>query len=94
VTASGAVTVSVHVLRGLPAIPAAGGGRAAALRPASAGTGGDLLDLIGIDTSADATVAVNGEIATPDTPLPDDADVMILSPMEGGAHEGGDLARR
>jgi sulfur carrier protein ThiS len=46
---------------------------------------GDLLDLIGIDTSADATVAVNGEIATPDTPLPDDADVMILSPMEGGA---------
>jgi sulfur carrier protein ThiS len=45
----------------------------------------DLLDLIGIDASADATVAVNGEIATPETPLPDAAEVMILSPMEGGA---------
>ena len=48
----------------------------------------DLLRVIGIEPSADATVAVNGEIATPETPLPDAAEVMILSPMEGGDHGG------
>ena len=84
-TASVPVTVSVTFFAGfrrfLP--PGAEGPQRYALPPP--GRVGDLLDLIGIDTSADATVAVNGEIATPDTPLPDDAEVMILSPMEGGA---------
>ena len=84
-TASVPVTVSVTFFAGfrrfLP--PGAEGPQRYALPPP--GRVADLLDLIGIDTSADATVAVNGEIATPDTPLPDRAEVMILSPMEGGA---------
>jgi molybdopterin converting factor small subunit len=44
----------------------------------------DLLDAIGIDADADLTVAVDGELATRDTALRDGAEVMLLSPMEGG----------
>jgi len=88
VTAGGAVTVSVTFFAGfrrfLP--PGAKGPQRYALPPRARVA--DLLDLIGIDASADATVAVNGEIATPETPLPDAAEVMILSPMEGGAQGG------
>ena len=84
-TAGGAVTVSVTFFAGfrrfLP--PGSKGPQRYALPPRARVA--DLLDLIGIDASADATVAVNGEIATPETPLPDAAEVMILSPMEGGA---------
>ena len=45
----------------------------------------DLLDTIGIKPEEDVTVAVDGEIAERTTALHDDADVMLLSPMEGGA---------
>lgn len=44
----------------------------------------DLLSVIGIAPDADITVALNGELAARDTPLADGADVMLLSPMEGG----------
>jgi molybdopterin converting factor small subunit len=44
----------------------------------------DLLDTIGIDAGADLTVAVDGELAARDTALRDGAEVMLLSPMEGG----------
>jgi sulfur carrier protein ThiS len=44
----------------------------------------DLLAAIGVDARADITVAVNGELAGPDTALGDGADVMLMSPMEGG----------
>ena len=44
----------------------------------------DLLDTIGIDADADLTVAVDGELADRDTTLRDGAEVMLLSPMEGG----------
>lgn len=44
----------------------------------------DLLKTIGINPDDDLTVAVDGEIAERDTPLRDGADVMLLSPMEGG----------
>lgn len=84
-TAGGAVTVSVTFFAGfrrfLP--PGAEGPQRYALPPRARVA--DLLDVIGIDTAADATVAVNGELATRETPLPDFAEVMILSPMEGGA---------
>ncbi len=44
----------------------------------------DLLSTIGIKPDDDVTVAVDGEIADRDTTLRDGADVMLLSPMEGG----------
>lgn len=84
-TAGGAVTVHVTLFAGfrrfLP--PGAEGPQRYVLPPRARVA--DLLAAVGIDTSADATVAVNGELATPEMPLPDSADVMILSPMEGGA---------
>jgi sulfur carrier protein ThiS len=85
VTAGGTVTVRVTFFGGFRRflLPGAEGPQRYALPPPARVT--DLLAVIGIDASADATVAVNGEIATPDTRLPDSAEVMILSPMEGGA---------
>jgi sulfur carrier protein ThiS len=47
----------------------------------------DLLAAIGIAPSTELTAAVNGELAKPDTRLADGADVMLLSPMEGGSAE-------
>ena len=44
----------------------------------------DLLDTIGIDADADITIAVDGDLAARETPLRDGAEVMLLSPMEGG----------
>src|SRR5262245_59973354 len=44
----------------------------------------DLLAAIGIEPGAEVTAAVEGELAQRDTPLHDGADVMLLSPMEGG----------
>jgi molybdopterin converting factor small subunit len=45
----------------------------------------DLLTIIGVAPDADLTIAVDGEQADRSTPLRDGADVMLLSPMEGGA---------
>ena len=50
----------------------------------------DLLATIGIALDADITVAVDGEQASRETPLHDAADVMLLSPMEGGAAAEGE----
>ena len=44
----------------------------------------DLLAAIGIDAGAEMTAAMDGELAARDTRLRDGADVMLLSPMEGG----------
>ena len=49
----------------------------------------DLLAAIGVPPDRDVTAAVDGELAARDTPLRDGADVMLLSPMEGGAAAGG-----
>jgi sulfur carrier protein ThiS len=46
----------------------------------------DLLSTIGIDRESDITIAVDGDLADRDTKLREGADVMLLSPMEGGAH--------
>ena len=45
----------------------------------------DLLDVIGVAPDTDVTIAVDGEQSDRDTPLHEGADVMLLSPMEGGA---------
>ena len=50
----------------------------------------DLLATIGIEARADVTAAVDGELAGRDTPLHDGAEVMLLSPMEGGAAAEGE----
>ena len=52
---------------------------------AAGATVADLLASIGVDASYDVTVAVDGELGDRDTVLHDGADVMLLSPMEGGA---------
>jgi molybdopterin converting factor small subunit len=44
----------------------------------------DLLVAIGIDPDTDLTIAVDGELAARETLLLDGAEVMLLSPMEGG----------
>jgi sulfur carrier protein ThiS len=44
----------------------------------------DLIATIGIDGTYDITIAVDGDLADRDTKLRDGADVMLLSPMEGG----------
>jgi sulfur carrier protein ThiS len=51
--------------------------------PAGA-TVGDLLAAVGIAPETDVTAAVDGALAERQTPLRDGADVMLLSPMEGG----------
>jgi len=51
---------------------------------AEGATVADLLAAIGIEPGADMTTAVDGELAARDTRLRDGADVMLLSPMEGG----------
>ena len=45
----------------------------------------DLLAVIGVAPDTDLTAAVDGELATRDALLHEGADVMLLSPMEGGA---------
>jgi aldehyde:ferredoxin oxidoreductase len=55
--------------------------------PAGA-TVADLLAAIGVEAAYDVTVGVNGELADRDDVLPDGADVMLLSPMEGGSSGG------
>jgi sulfur carrier protein ThiS len=45
---------------------------------------GDLLVTIGIPEKSDVTVGLDGELANRTDPLHDGADVMLLSPMEGG----------
>ncbi|PYM16584.1 MAG: hypothetical protein DMD81_12155 [Candidatus Rokuibacteriota bacterium] len=44
----------------------------------------DLLAIIGIPGDAEITIGVDGEVAERATALRDGADVMLLSPMEGG----------
>ena len=45
----------------------------------------ELLAAIGVPEDADITIGVDGELADRATPLREGADVMLLSPMEGGA---------
>ena len=52
--------------------------------PAGA-TVADLLAAVGIAPDAELTAAVDGDLAREGTPLHDGADVMLMSPMEGGA---------
>ena len=48
----------------------------------------DLLNTIGITAAYDITIGVDGELATGADVLRNGADVMLLSPMEGGSQGG------
>ena len=50
----------------------------------AAATIADLLEAIGIAPDTDLTAALDGELADRETKLRDGAEVMLLSPMEGG----------
>jgi aldehyde:ferredoxin oxidoreductase len=51
-------------------------------------TAGDLLDTIGVEVAYDVTIGINGELGDRHDVLPDGADIMLLSPMEGGSTGG------
>ena len=74
------VTFFADLRRYLP--QGAGGPQIYALAPAS--TVADLLDVIGIPPGSEITVGLDGELAGRDTLLRDGAELMLLSPMEGG----------
>ena len=57
-------------------------------------TAADLLAVIGVETGAEVTIAVDGELASRETPLRDGADVMLLIPMEGGAGAEGEATNQ
>ena len=80
-----AITVSVTFFADLRRyLPKGADGPQRYAVPASA-TVADLIAAIGIDATYDITVAVDGELADRETKLRQGADVMLLSPMEGGA---------
>jgi sulfur carrier protein ThiS len=47
-------------------------------------TAADLLSIIGVPPDSEVTIGVDGELAARDTPLRDGAEVLLVSPMEGG----------
>lgn len=84
-TGAPSITVTVTFMAALRRFLPRGavGPRSYAL-PAGA-TVADLLAAIGIAAAEDVTVGVDGELAGADDVLRDGAEVMLLSPMEGGA---------
>src|SRR2546426_5786929 len=89
-TDAGAITVMVTFFADLRRfLPRGADGPQRYTVPGNA-TVDSLLATIGIAPDADITVAVDGEQATRETPLHDAADVMLLSPMEGGAAAEGE----
>ena len=50
----------------------------------------DLLTVIGVAPNADVTIAIDGEQAAREALLHEGAEVMLLSPMEGGAAAAGE----
>jgi len=57
-------------------------------------TAADLLAAIGVEPGAEVTIAVDGELASRETPLRDGSDVMLLNPMEGGAAAEGEATTK
>jgi sulfur carrier protein ThiS len=57
-------------------------------------TAADLLVVIGVEADAEVTIAVDGELASRETPLRDGADVMLLNAMEGGAAAEGEATNQ
>ena len=77
--------IPVSIVRSFAAPPAALREDAELFRERVATTATSLLALIGIPPDSEITVGVDGELGGRDTPLRDGADLMLLSPMEGGS---------
>jgi sulfur carrier protein ThiS len=80
----GTITVSVTFFADLRRHLPKGADGPQRYRLARGATLSDLLAVVGIEPDRQLTLAVDGELAARDTPLRDGADVMLLSPMEGG----------
>ncbi len=80
----GTITVSVTFFADLRRFLPKGADGPQRYRLAGHATMADLLATIGINSDSELTLAVDGELAERDTRLRDGADVMLLSPMEGG----------
>ncbi len=85
-----AITVSVTFFADVRRLGPEGGGRRQLFTLPAGATLADLLSTVGVDPAADLTAAVDGEIASAETPLRDGAEVMLLHPMEGGAGAASD----
>ena len=81
---TGTITVSVTLFADLRRFLPRGADGPQRYTLASGATMTDLLERIGIDPGAEITTALDGELAALDVRLHDGADVMLLSPMEGG----------
>ncbi len=80
----GTITVTVSFFADLRRFLPRGADGPQRYRLAEGATLADLLAAIGVEPGRELTLAVDGELAERDTPLRDGADVMLLSPMEGG----------
>lgn len=81
---AGAIAVRVTFFAGLRRfLPSGADGSQRFDLPAGA-TVADLLAAIGVPADFDLTVGVDGELAARENALRDGADVLLLSPMEGG----------
>jgi molybdopterin converting factor small subunit len=80
----GTITVSVTFFADLRRFLPRGADGPQRYRLAEGATAVDLLTAIGIEPGTELTLAVDGELAERGTRLRDGAEVMLLSPMEGG----------
>ena len=81
---TGTITVSVTFFADLRRFLPRGADGPQRYTLASGATMTDLLERIGISPGGEITTALDGELAPLDARLRDGADVMLLSPMEGG----------
>ena len=81
---TGSITVSVTLFADLRRFLPRGADGPQRYTLARDATMADLLRAIGIEDDADITTALEGELAPRDARLHDGAEIMLLSPMEGG----------
>jgi sulfur carrier protein ThiS len=92
-TETASITVTVTLFADLRRFLPRGADGPQRYRLPAGATVATLLDTIGVTAAYDVTVGVNGDLAGRDQVLRDGADVMLLSPMEGGESEEA-MARR
>jgi sulfur carrier protein ThiS len=79
-----ALRVRVTLLADMRRFAPSDGDAAHAVTLGAGATAGDLLAALGVPADAEVTIGVDGELAARDTPLRDGAQVLLVSPMEGG----------
>jgi sulfur carrier protein ThiS len=79
-----AITVSVTLFADVRRYLPRGTDGPIACTVAEGATVADVLAALGIPADMELTAGIDGELARRDSPLHDGADVMLVSPMEGG----------